>query len=147
MDEVAGCHSDCRNSLAGVEAATAQSGPPYYEENVSASDPLRAEQARRLRPYILKMKTDESRLRSVFTPDYRSPKAFEASAKRLRQAFAASIGYPPPSVPAGEPGKPEREAPEFKRIGEDGIGVCCRIRISRSCRASMPRGSTSCRRG
>lgn len=104
-------------------SAKAQTGPPYYEENVAASNPLRTEQARELDAYILKMKADDSRLRSVFTPDYRSPKAFEASAKRLRQTFAASIGYPPPGVP-------DREAPEFKQIGEDAIGNYYRVKIS-----------------
>src|SRR5690348_6589654 len=104
-------------------AATAQTPPRYYEEEVAASNPLRAEQARELDAYILKLKSNDARLRSVFNPDYRSPKAFEASAKRLRQVFAASIGYPPP-------GEPDAEAPEFKRLGEDEIGVYYRAKIS-----------------
>ncbi len=103
--------------------ARAQAGPPYYEDNVSASNPLRTEQARELDAYILKMKADKSRLQSVFTPDYHSSRAFEASAKRLRQAFTASIGYPPP-------GAPDAEAPEFKKVGEDEIGVYYRAKIS-----------------
>ena len=103
--------------------ALAQAGPPLYEDNVSASNPLRTEQARELDAYILKMKADESRLRTVFNPDYHSPKAFEASAKRLRQTFEASIGYPPP-------GAPEAEAPEFKQLGEDALGVYYRVKIS-----------------
>jgi dienelactone hydrolase len=109
--------------LGGVQGAMAQTTPPYYEEDVASSNPLRTEQARELDSYILKLKADNSRLRTVFTPDYRSPKAFEASAKRLRQAFAASIGYPPP-------GDPEGGDPEFKQIGEDGIGVYYRVKIS-----------------
>jgi dienelactone hydrolase len=114
----------CACAVTGAPAVIAQQTPPtYYEEDVAASNPLRTEQARELDAYILKNKADSRRLLSVFKPDYRSPKAFEASAKRLRQAFAASIGYPPP----GEPGT---EAPEFKQIGEDGIGVYYRVRIS-----------------
>ncbi|HLJ54014.1 MAG TPA: dienelactone hydrolase family protein [Chthonomonadaceae bacterium] len=104
-------------------AARAQGGPPYYEEDVAASNPLRAEQARELDAYINAQKADSARLKALFTPDYRSPKAFEASARRLRQAFAASIGYPPPGAPDSEP-------PEFKQIGDDGIGTYYRVRIS-----------------
>jgi dienelactone hydrolase len=103
--------------------SVAQTAPKYYEDEVAASNPLRAEQARELDAYILKLKSNDARLRSVFNPDYRSPKAFEASAKKLRQAFAASIGYPPP-------GEPDAEAPEFKRLGEDTIGVYYRAKIS-----------------
>jgi dienelactone hydrolase len=110
-------------ALSAQTAQTAQTPPPYYEQEVAASDSLRAEQARELDAYILKMKADKTRLKSVFTPDYRSPKAFEASARRLRQAFATSIGYPPP-------GRPDREAPEFTRIGDDSIGVYYRVKIS-----------------
>ena len=110
-------------STFSARPANAQTKPPLYDEEVSASNPLRAEQARELDAYILKLKGNDGRLRSVFAPDYRSPKAYEASAKRLRQAFAASIGYPPP----GEPGP---EAPEFKRVGEDGIGTYYRVKVS-----------------
>jgi len=106
-----------------TSVAFAQTPPKYYEEEVTASNPLRAEQARELDAYILKLKSNDARLRSVFNPDYRSPKAFEASAKKLRQVFAASIGYPPP-------GEPDSEAPEFKRLGEDEIGVYYRAKIS-----------------
>jgi dienelactone hydrolase len=109
--------------LGSVQGANAQAAPPYYEEEVASSNSLRTEQARELDAYILKTRADNSRLRSVFTPDYRSTKAFEASANRLRKVFAASIGYPPP-------GDPEAETPDFKRIGEDGIGVYYRVKIS-----------------
>src|SRR5947208_2717593 len=104
-------------------SSAAQTPPKYYEEEVAASNPLRAEQARELDAYILKLKSNDARLRSVFNPDYRSPKAFEASTKRLRQAFAASIGYPPP-------GEPDAETPEFTKLGEDTIGVYYRAKIS-----------------
>jgi len=110
-------------ALAGSALVARAQPPPYYEEDVASSNPLRTEQARELDAYILKMKADDSRLRSVFKPNYRSLKAFEASTKKLRQAFAASIGYPPP-------GEPEAEEPEFKQIGEDGIGVYYRVKIS-----------------
>ena len=108
---------------AGAPLARAQAGPPLYEEDVAASNPLRAEQARELDAYVLKLKGDSARLRSVFTPDYRSPKAFEASARKLRQAFAASIGYPPP-------GDPEPEPATFSKLGEDALGVYYRAKIS-----------------
>ena len=68
------------------------------------------------------MKADTARLHSLFKPDYSSPKAFEASAKPFRKAFCDSIGYPPP-------GQPDREAPEFKQIGEDTLGTYYRVKI------------------
>ena len=109
-------------AMACLASAVAQTAPPLYEEEVHASDPLRAEQARELDAYILKMKGDSDRLRSVFSPDYSSPRAFESSARRLRQAFAASIGYPPPGAPGPEP-------PTFDRLGEDSLGTYYRARI------------------
>jgi dienelactone hydrolase len=109
---------------ATAKAQDAQAMPPkYYEEDVSASDPLRAEQARELDAYINFMKGDRARLRSVFTPDYSSPHAYEASTRKLRQAFCDSIGYPPP-------GHPDPEPPQFKPVGEDAIGTYYRVRIS-----------------
>ena len=101
-------------------AATAS---PYFEQDVAASDPLRARQAEELDAYIKSLKQDEGRLRAVFHPDYASPAAFERSAEPLRKAFADSIGYPPPGdVPADEP-------PTFAQIGEDGIGTYYRATI------------------
>ena len=94
----------------------------YYEEDVSASDPLRTEQARELDAYVGALKNDNKRLKAVFAPDYSSPRAYEASTKKLRQAFCDSIGYPPP-------GKPDAQSPDFKQIGEDSIGVYYRARI------------------
>jgi dienelactone hydrolase len=97
-------------------------GAKYYEDDVAASNPLRAEQAKELDRYILAMKQDRSRFNALFQPDYSSPQAFEKSALPLRKAFCASIGYPPPGdVPA--------EAATFDKIGEDGIGTYYRATI------------------
>ncbi len=111
--------------LCGTLPLQAQEKPPvnYYEQEVRASDPVRAEQVKELDSYIVGLKNDSSRLHAIFTPDYSSPKAYEASTKRLRQVFADSIGYPPP-------GKPDAEAPTFTKMGEDAIGVYYRARIS-----------------
>ena len=97
--------------------------PPFYEENVAASNPLRTEQAKELDAYIEARKNDNSRLSSFFTPNYSSPRAYEASVKRLRQAFMERIGYPPP-------GQPDAEAPAFTEIGQDELGTYYRARIS-----------------
>lgn len=95
----------------------------YYEEDVAASNPIRAEQARELESYIGTLKADDSRLKALFTPEYSSPAAYERSTRKLRRAFEESIGYPPPGRPDGEP-------PSFTRIGEDDIGTYYRARIS-----------------
>jgi dienelactone hydrolase len=95
---------------------------PYYEEDVPASNPIRAEQARELDGYINRLKKDESRLAEVFKPDYSSVKAYEKSTVKLREAFARSIGYPPP-------GKPDATPSEFKQIGEDSLGTYYRTKI------------------
>ncbi len=110
----------------GVRAQTTQSAPKpappaYYEEDVRASNPLRSEQARELDAYILARKADDAALRTVFTPDYRSPHAYEASTRKLRQTLADRIGYPPPGKPTGEA--------EFRQIGEDSIGTYFRASI------------------
>jgi len=93
-----------------------------YEENVSSSDHLRAEQAKELDAYIHLMALDKRRLAAIFKPDYTSPRAFEASAKGLRKRFADSIGYPPPNGSI-------RDKPIFIRIGEDDLGVYYRAQI------------------
>jgi dienelactone hydrolase len=95
---------------------------PYYEESVPASNPIRTEQARELDAYINAQKADRSRVETLFKPDYSSPKAYEGSTRKLREAFAKSIGYPPP-------GQPDKEESRFDRIGEDSIGVYYRARI------------------
>lgn len=97
--------------------------PPYYEEEIAATNGLRTEQARELDTYLLSLRRDELRLKSHFQPNYDSVKAYLASTKRLRQTFQESIGYPPP-------GQPEREEPSFTKVGEDSIGTYYRVRIS-----------------
>jgi len=111
--------------LCGITPLCAQEKPPvkYFDQEVKASDPIRAEQVKELDGYIVGLKGDSSRLHALFTPDYSSPKAYEASTKRLRQAFADSIGYPPP-------GKPDAEAPTFTPMGEDTLANYYRARIS-----------------
>lgn len=111
--------------LAGVTSLPAQEKPPvkYYDQEVKASDPIRTEQVKEMDAYIIGLKNDVGRLRALFTPDYNSPKAYETSTKRLRKAFADSIGYPPP-------GRPDAETPTFTLMGEDAIGTYYRARIS-----------------
>jgi dienelactone hydrolase len=96
--------------------------PSFYEEEVKASNPLRTEQAKELDAYIVAMKRDDSRLRTLFQPDCRSSAAFEKSVQPLRQAFCDSIGYPPP-------GEAPKEAATFDKIGEDSIGTYYRAVI------------------
>lgn len=95
--------------------ASAAELPAYFEQDVAASDSLRAEQARELDAYIVSQKQDRARLRSLFKPDYRSLADFNASTQPLRKAFAASMGYPPPGPVTGDP-------PRFDALGEDAIG-------------------------
>ena len=113
----------CTITLSRFAIAQENKPLPYYEEEVAASNPIRSEQARELDAYILRQKADTERLATIFKPDYSSPKAFENSAKKLRQAFKDSIGYPPP-------GTPDPEAPTFTRIGEDLLATYYRVRIS-----------------
>ena len=96
---------------------------PLYEEEVAASNPLRTEQATELNAYIDAFKTDRGRLKTLFTPDYSSPKSYETSTRKLRQKFAESIGFPPP-------GNPDAEPPTFTKIGEDMLGTYFRVKIS-----------------
>lgn len=95
--------------------------PPLYEDDVAASNPLRAEQARELDRYVQALKSDPSRRNALFSPNYASPKAYEASAKPLRRALAASIGYPPPGQPSGEA--------RFTQVGEDSLATYYRAVI------------------
>lgn len=109
-------------NLAHGQEKPAASASRYFEQDVAASNALRAEQARELDAYIQAQKQDESRLRAVFEPDYSSVGAFEKSSEPYRRAFCASIGYPPPGgVPA--------EAATFTHIGEDAIGTYFRAVI------------------
>jgi dienelactone hydrolase len=108
-------------SVAGAQEKPAF--PKYFEADVAASNPLRAEQAKELDGYIVAMKRDNSRLHARFQPDYSSPPAFEKSALPLRKAFCDSIGYPPPGDVPTEPAT-------FDKIGEDGIGIYYRAKIA-----------------
>ncbi len=105
----------------GIRAQTTQKG--YYEEEVSASNPLRTEQARELDQYILSQRNSRKRLDALLHPDYSSPSAFTASVRQYRQAFCDTIGYPPP-------GDPDPGAPSFVKLGEDSIGTYYRVQIS-----------------
>lgn len=107
-------------ALLGMAPVVAQG--PYYEEDVPASNPIRARQAQELDDYIKGLKGSPDRLREIFKPDYRSEKAYLASTRKLREGFAESIGYPPPGRPDAEPAK-------FDRIGEDTIGTYYRASI------------------
>jgi dienelactone hydrolase len=108
-------------AVCGYSQQSQQTGV-LYEDRVSASDPLRAEQAKELDAYILALKTDKSRLNALFKPNYSSPRAFVSSASNLRKKFAESIGYPPP----GEIGD---QKSSFVPIGEDSVGIYYRVQI------------------
>ena len=56
--------------------ALSMQDPPYYEEQVSASDPIRTEQAKELDAYIQGLKNDTSRLELLFKPDFSSTAAY-----------------------------------------------------------------------
>ncbi len=93
----------------------------YFEQDVKESNPLRTQQAQELDDYILTLKKDNSRLKSLLPSDFSSPEAYEKSAQRYRQAFCNSIGYPPPGfVPQGG---------AFNQIGEDSLGTYYRAVI------------------
>jgi len=112
--------------LALILSATAlaqQPKPPaLFEQDVSASDHFRAEQAKELDAYIKFMAADKTRLNELFKPNFSSPRAYEASAAKLRKRFAESIGYPPP-------GGPGSEQASFIKIGDDELGVYYRVQI------------------
>ena len=102
--------------LLAATFASAAEPPVYFEQDIAASDSLRAEQARELDAYIANQKQDRTRLRNLFKPDYRSQAAFAASTRALSKAFAVSMGYPPPGPVIGDP-------PRFDAMGEDSIGT------------------------
>ncbi|HEX3999399.1 MAG TPA: dienelactone hydrolase family protein [Pirellulales bacterium] len=108
---------------AAAPAAISAAAPKYFEDDVAASNPLRAEQAKELDGYILALKRDKSRLDALFKPDYSSPRAFEKSAEPLRRAFCRSIGYPPP-------GAAPSESPTFDKIGDDSMANYYRAKIA-----------------
>ena len=94
----------------------------YFNQPVADSDPLRTEQARELDVYIKTLAADRTRFHELFTPDYSSAADFEKSAVPLREAFCASIGYPPPGK------RPQKEA-SFQKIGADRMGTYYRAMI------------------
>ena len=104
----------------GQQKAASASG--YFEQDVAASNPLRARQAQELDQYIRQMKHDPRRLSEVFKPDYSSAAAFERSAEPYRAALCRSIGYPPP-------GAVPNEEPTFEKIGQDSVGTYYRATI------------------
>jgi dienelactone hydrolase len=97
--------------------------PPFYEDNVAASDPLRVEQVQELEAYIGGLKASKAQLNAVFTPRYGSVREYIASTKPLRERLAETHGYPPPGLPD------KSETPSFVQIGEDAIGVYYRAKI------------------
>ena len=99
-----------------------QENPPLYEEEVAASNPVRADQARELDAYVKALAADDAQLRGLFRPDYASIAAYEGSTRPLREAFARSIGYPPPGEAGTGPGV-------FDRLGEDSLGTYYRASI------------------
>lgn len=112
----------CSPDFAAAGDKTPVAPDSYFEQPVADSNPLRIEQAHEFDTYIRALQQDAAQLRSVFAPDFSSPAAFVRSAEPYRQAFCRSIGYPCP----GE--RPEA-APQFERMGEDGIGTYFRATI------------------
>lgn len=102
--------------FAQAQEAKNTGGPPHYEEEISASNPIRTKQVKELDAYINALKSSSDRLHDHFKPDYSSPGAFEASARKLRETFKDNIGYPPP-------GHAPHEQAVFTPIGEDSIGT------------------------
>lgn len=108
--------------FASANAQVKPAGMTYFEQDVKDSNPLRTQQAKELNDYVLALKRDDSRLRALLPDDYSSPRAFEKSAQRYRQAFCDGIGYPPP-------GDVPQVSATFKKIGEDSIGTYFRAMI------------------
>jgi dienelactone hydrolase len=106
--------------LAYTIQSTSQSR--LFEQDVSASDHLRAEQTAELNAYIGNLRDDRTRLHNLFQPDFSSPGAYEASTRGLRKAFAQSIGYPPPGAFGPAPSR-------FDKMSEDDLGNYYRASI------------------
>lgn len=96
---------------------------PFYEEDISSSNPIRTEQVKELERYLAGLRDDTTKLNTLFKPDYSSASAYATSTKKLRTALTTTLGYPPP-------GKPEPEAPTFQQVGEDTLATYYRVRIS-----------------
>lgn len=96
-----------------------------YEEDVAASEPVRAEQLNELGGYIDALRSPSPDLgNAIFRPDFSSEDAYTRSAEGLRGALAAMLGYPPPGAGASVPG-----GPEFAQVGEDRLATYFRCRI------------------
>lgn len=106
-----------------MEAQESDSPSPLYEEEVTASDPGRAEQAQELQKYLAGWQKERPALRKRFTPDFASPQAYEVSTRKLRRTLRNSLGYPPP-------GQPDAEFSQIKVIGQDSAALYYRARIS-----------------
>lgn len=105
-------------SLAVGESGESQ--PAYFEQDVSASDPLRIQQAGEFDVYIRHLQRDRGPLSAVLQPDYGSQEAFIRSTENYRKAFSQSMGYP-------APGNHPNASPRFEKMGEDGIGTYYRV--------------------
>lgn len=103
--------------------------PPLYEEEIAASEPIRTEQADELTRYLAWLREDRSALHAIFRPDYSSPRAYQASTRKLRHALQNSFGYPPPAGTTPEGWSTGREEAEFRGIGEDHLATYYRTRI------------------
>lgn len=95
---------------------------PYFEQDIAASDALRVGQAREYDRYIAGLLAEHPDRRRLLAPDYSSPEAYAESMAAYRDAFARSMGFPPPgAVPAGEA--------QLEQLGEDSFGVYHRLNI------------------
>ena len=114
----------------GHGPGSGRTAPPgeLYSEVPSDSDVHRTEQASELEQYINAIKNDgsEDRLARLFSPDFSSAAAFEASAEDLRDRFAQTIGYPPPEMLSVED---SAEGARFARMGDDEIATYYRVWI------------------
>lgn len=111
----------------GHGPGSGRTAPPgeLFEEVVADSDVHRTAQVAELDGYINAIKNDgsEDRLASLFTPDYSSAAGYEASCEGLREAFAKTIGYPPPAskcavLPTSL--KPSRSAQSSNTVSQSG---------------------------
>jgi dienelactone hydrolase len=112
----------CVVALASLLPGAGAQPPSLYEEDVPASNPIRADQARELDAYVGRLRHDTGRLASLLKPDYSSARAYSHSVRPYREAFARSIGYPPP-------GQPDPEPPVFRGLGEDALGTYYRASL------------------
>jgi len=119
-----------------------ESRPPlkkYYEDDVAASNPLRAEQAKELDRYILAMSGTMDGSMRCFSPTILRRKRSRHRRCRCARHFAkASATRRRATWPA--------DTATFDKIGEDGIGNLLSRDDSDSAGRSLPRGFISCRK-